>query len=220
VGSEYNSDEDQDFCARRQLVDQQDPSRLNIWEHFSLGILRNIFRGDETTPQPEWVQIEKTSTSPDPLEGESSEEDKPKDDLPNTQYTRGLSKYGPWGYLMLGMLICGGALLICGLWECCCHSIKTTVESGASSDQPSILIETAARQTAINIDSTLPPQYDDLDEPPSYSALFPVQKAVSVNDLTQITLPQQIMAPTIGGQQPSQSSSFTSTNSDVQNRNV
>lgn len=28
----------------------------------------------------------------------------------------GLSKYGPWGYLFLGMLICGGALLICGLW--------------------------------------------------------------------------------------------------------
>lgn len=27
-----------------------------------------------------------------------------------------LSKYGPWGYLMLGMLLCGGALLICGLW--------------------------------------------------------------------------------------------------------
>lgn len=31
-------------------------------------------------------------------------------------FSRGLSKYGPWGYLMLGMLLCGGALLICGLW--------------------------------------------------------------------------------------------------------
>ena len=30
--------------------------------------------------------------------------------------TRGLSRYGPWGYLMLGMLLCGGALLVCGLW--------------------------------------------------------------------------------------------------------
>lgn len=30
--------------------------------------------------------------------------------------TRGLSKYGPWGYLMLGMLLCGGALLLCVLW--------------------------------------------------------------------------------------------------------
>lgn len=30
--------------------------------------------------------------------------------------TRGLSKYGPWGYLILGMLLCGGALLLCVLW--------------------------------------------------------------------------------------------------------
>lgn len=30
--------------------------------------------------------------------------------------TRGLSRYGPWGYLMLGMLLCGAALLVCGLW--------------------------------------------------------------------------------------------------------
>lgn len=28
----------------------------------------------------------------------------------------GLSQYGPWGYLFLGMLLCGGALLVCGLW--------------------------------------------------------------------------------------------------------
>lgn len=33
-----------------------------------------------------------------------------------TSLTRGLSRYGPWGYLMLGMLLCGGALLMCGLW--------------------------------------------------------------------------------------------------------
>lgn len=30
--------------------------------------------------------------------------------------TRGLSKYGPWGYLILGMLLCGGTLLLCVLW--------------------------------------------------------------------------------------------------------
>lgn len=30
--------------------------------------------------------------------------------------SRGLSKYGPWGYLILGMLLCGGALLVCVLW--------------------------------------------------------------------------------------------------------
>lgn len=31
-------------------------------------------------------------------------------------FPKGLAKYGPWGYLMLGMLLCGGALLVCGLW--------------------------------------------------------------------------------------------------------
>lgn len=34
-----------------------------------------------------------------------------------------LSKYGPWGYLMLGMLLCGGALLICGLWGKCWNAV-------------------------------------------------------------------------------------------------
>lgn len=29
---------------------------------------------------------------------------------------RGLSKYGPWGYLILGMLLCGGTLLLCVMW--------------------------------------------------------------------------------------------------------
>lgn len=32
---------------------------------------------------------------------------------------RGLSKYGPWGYLILGMLLCGGTLLLCVLWGKC-----------------------------------------------------------------------------------------------------
>lgn len=36
--------------------------------------------------------------------------------------TRGLSKYGPWGYLILGMLLCGGALLLCVLWGKHCNA--------------------------------------------------------------------------------------------------
>lgn len=35
--------------------------------------------------------------------------------------SKGLSKYGPWGYLILGMLLCGGALLVCVLWGKCAH---------------------------------------------------------------------------------------------------
>lgn len=38
--------------------------------------------------------------------------------------TRGLSKYGPWGYLILGMLLCGGALLLCVLWGMYLHEMS------------------------------------------------------------------------------------------------
>uniref|UniRef100_A0A182M7C2 Uncharacterized protein n=1 Tax=Anopheles culicifacies TaxID=139723 RepID=A0A182M7C2_9DIPT len=97
----------------------------------------------------------------------------------------GLSKYGPWGYLFLGMLICGGALLICGLWECCCRSHKPepNVEDSLPDQVPSFL------QTSAPTDSSRPgaqadspavghnlPQYGELDPPPAYSVLFPAQK--------------------------------------------
>lgn len=37
---------------------------------------------------------------------------------------RGLSKYGPWGYLILGMLLCGGTLLLCVMWGMYYHNQK------------------------------------------------------------------------------------------------
>lgn len=57
------------------------------------------------TPPPKMTIISSTTIS---------ELDTKRDSRPSL--TRGLSRYGPWGYLMLGMLLCGGALLICGLW--------------------------------------------------------------------------------------------------------
>lgn len=85
-----------------------------------------------------------------------------------TSLTRGLSRYGPWGYLMLGMLLCGGALLICGLWECCCRRNKPERTpddtQNNTTDQPS------------TIQDCTPPNYEELDPPPSYSVLFPAQK--------------------------------------------
>ena len=41
-----------------------------------------------------------------------------------------LAHYGPWGYLMLGMLICGAILMLCGLRECCCRSSKHQLPAG------------------------------------------------------------------------------------------
>lgn len=59
----------------------------------------------------------------------ADDDDDDDDDTPNdskmessTKHYRhitlshGISKYGPWGYLILGMLLCGGALLVCVLW--------------------------------------------------------------------------------------------------------
>ncbi|EDV55905.1 uncharacterized protein LOC6547073 [Drosophila erecta] len=89
-----------------------------------------------------------------------------------------LSKYGPWGYLMLGMLLCGGALLICGLW--------------ASASQHAVNNEREAALAAANgggngggdhLGATSPPNYEELDPPPAYSVLFPNQKAASSTTL-------------------------------------
>lgn len=80
-----------------------------------------------------------------------------------------LNKYGPWGYLMMGLLICGTVLFFCGLWECCCKRPKP------EGDLPPITTPTTV--LIMNCDSgttpPMPPQYDDLDLPPSYTTLFP-----------------------------------------------
>lgn len=102
----------------------------------------------------------------------------------------GLSKYGPWGYLFLGMLICGGALLICGLWECCCRSHKpeqspddslpdpvpSFLQTSPGGDGPS-----GGRLGAGPSPGLTVPPYGELDPPPAYSVLFPNQKPSDVN---------------------------------------
>ncbi|XP_037945171.1 uncharacterized protein LOC119677757 isoform X1 [Teleopsis dalmanni] len=110
-----------------------------------------------------------------------------------------LSKYGPWGYLMLGMLLCGGALLICGLWVCCCRlslHIQTIRSLSASASQHAANNE---RESALQngtsgmpgshvhpSNNAGPPNYEELDPPPAYSVLFPNQKAASSNTLSSM----------------------------------
>uniref|UniRef100_A0A182JN29 Uncharacterized protein n=1 Tax=Anopheles atroparvus TaxID=41427 RepID=A0A182JN29_ANOAO len=104
----------------------------------------------------------------------------------------GLSKYGPWGYLFLGMLICGGALLICGLWECCCRSHKPeqSPDDSLPDPVPSFLQtspggEGGGAGSRSGAGPTLPglnlPPYGELDPPPAYSVLFPNQKPSDVD---------------------------------------
>lgn len=51
-----------------------------------------------------------------------------------------LSNYGPWGYLMLGMLVCGAFLMLCGLWECCCRQPKATASASHPSHPPTTVL--------------------------------------------------------------------------------
>ena len=109
-----------------------------------------------------------------------------------------LAHYGPWGYLMLGMLICGAILMLCGLWECCCRSSKHQLPAGGPASTSAattvFIISSAGRMGRHRRNSTIhqddapptpgPPSYEELDQPPPYSYLFPVTKATNLEPLT------------------------------------
>ncbi|XP_036223574.2 uncharacterized protein [Bactrocera oleae] len=118
-----------------------------------------------------------------------------------------LSKYGPWGYLMLGMLLCGGALLICGLWVCCCRlsfhiqtirSFSASASQHATQNERESALQTSAAAAANDLQtgSASPPNYEELDPPPAYSVLFPNQKAASSTTLSSLGA-AALMPPTI-----------------------
>ncbi|KAI4461305.1 hypothetical protein MML48_5g00012012 [Holotrichia oblita] len=76
-----------------------------------------------------------------------------------------LSHYGPWGYILLGMLICGTVLMFCGVWECFRKSKPSTPAESVQASPTTVLVIDPPEETD-------PPRYDDID-PPSYSDLFP-----------------------------------------------
>ncbi|XP_012162472.1 uncharacterized protein LOC101458246 isoform X2 [Ceratitis capitata] len=101
-----------------------------------------------------------------------------------------LSKYGPWGYLMLGMLLCGGALLICGLWASASqHATQNEREAALQSGA-------TAGGGDLQTSTTAPPNYEELDPPPAYSVLFPNQKAASSTTLSSLGA-AALMPPTM-----------------------
>uniref|UniRef100_A0A0A1XAY3 Uncharacterized protein n=1 Tax=Zeugodacus cucurbitae TaxID=28588 RepID=A0A0A1XAY3_ZEUCU len=118
-----------------------------------------------------------------------------------------LSKYGPWGYLMLGMLLCGGALLICGLWVCCCRlsfhiqtirSLSASASQHATQNERESALQSSAAAAGgdLQTGSASPPNYEELDPPPAYSVLFPNQKAASSTTLSSLGA-AALMPPTI-----------------------
>lgn len=76
-----------------------------------------------------------------------------------------LSHYGPWGYILLGMLICGTVLMFCGVWECFRKSKPSTPGESVQASPTTVLVVDPPEEGD-------PPRYDDID-PPSYSDLFP-----------------------------------------------
>lgn len=85
-----------------------------------------------------------------------------------------LSRYGSWGYMMLGMLMCSVVLLMCGIWECIRRVQKNDVlEQFNTNGEP---LETISAESG---DDNNCPQYDP---PPPYSSLFPLAKDFSVSN--------------------------------------
>lgn len=110
---------------------------MSIWQQISKEFFSKLYASDDTTTSmPPKLGVKPTSTmhkkssgkdgDGDSIDDESNDDDDTSDDSTMESSTtkhyrhitlsRGLSKYGPWGYLILGMLLCGGALLVCVLW--------------------------------------------------------------------------------------------------------
>ncbi|XP_013099653.1 uncharacterized protein LOC106081926 isoform X2 [Stomoxys calcitrans] len=188
----------------------------DIFEHFALEVFRNLFAFDApamgkgasatnkpgenaTSPQSdetlnEILDIELTVEKENSTKG-SGKADNATSFLGSHHHRRNgtraglnsdLSKYGPWGYLMLGMLLCGGALLICGLWASASqHAANNERESALQSANAAA--NAAAGLGQDNHSSpNAPPNYEELDPPPAYSVLFPNQKAASSNTLNSM----------------------------------
>ncbi|RVE55173.1 hypothetical protein evm_000071, partial [Chilo suppressalis] len=86
------------------------------------------------------------------------------------EFAAALKPYGPWSYLVVGMLVCATILMFCLAWECCCKRSKPSdrpLNIPASCMEVSATVAvTAASQQMLSS----PPEYEP---PPSYSSLFP-----------------------------------------------
>lgn len=68
---------------------------------------------------------------------------------------------------MLGMLICGTVLMFCGLWECCFRRPKPHDDEPIQTPPTTVLVINQ------HVEDSRPPSYEELDQPPAYSVLFP-----------------------------------------------
>lgn len=170
------SDEDTEMCARKRQHDLTDNPVEMVFKKYIQTTFKAFFFTDST----EVPTKEVSTASIDEKRIEVTETQTQSTIKPHRSTLTGLSKYGPWGYLFLGMLLCGGALLVCGLWECCCRSQKPDASEIPGQENPSVFLESGVSNSNVNTSAattqSLPP-YEDLDPPPAYSVLFPNQKS-------------------------------------------
>ncbi|KAL4714623.1 hypothetical protein ACJJTC_019686 [Scirpophaga incertulas] len=90
------------------------------------------------------------------------------------EFAAALKPYGPWSYLVVGMLVCATILMFCLAWECCCKRSKPSdtplnIPASCIDLSPTVAVTAASQQLPRPLPST-PPEYEP---PPSYSSLFP-----------------------------------------------
>uniref|UniRef100_A0A182PKR3 Uncharacterized protein n=1 Tax=Anopheles epiroticus TaxID=199890 RepID=A0A182PKR3_9DIPT len=219
LGSEV-SDENEAMCVKHRQQEYSDNPVQSVFRQYIQNTIKSFFGGEpKEIPSKSGtfgemdIALEQKfgAMYSSPASGGSSS---PLPPPPTTEATvvptkkhrssmTGLSKYGPWGYLFLGMLICGGALLICGLWECCCrlHKPEHSPDESLPDQVPSFLQtsspadSTPSRRgmmTTGNDSTNSPahnlPHYGELDPPPAYSVLFPTQKPFDGSELPVDTI--------------------------------
>ncbi|OWR50964.1 uncharacterized protein LOC116779250 [Danaus plexippus] len=89
------------------------------------------------------------------------------------EFAAALKPYGPWSYLVVGMLVCATILMFCLAWECCCKRSKpsdTPINIPASCIDLSPTVTVTASSQQLFEPAPSPPEYEP---PPSYSSLFP-----------------------------------------------
>ncbi|XP_053601158.1 uncharacterized protein LOC128669928 [Plodia interpunctella] len=140
-------DEDAGACARRR-----DPPLLELLRRFAA-------RNQELLGLDQSDGMTKPSVIMKISEGEQKSN-------AFMEFAAALKPYGPWSYLVVGMLVCATILMFCLAWECCCKRSKPS-ETPLSMPASCAELPGAAPAPA---PAPAPPQYEP---PPSYSSLFP-----------------------------------------------
>ncbi|XP_059060351.1 uncharacterized protein LOC131853473 [Achroia grisella] len=91
------------------------------------------------------------------------------------EFAAALKPYGPWSYLVVGMLVCATILMFCLAWECCCKRSKPSdtpinIPPQCIDLSPTVTVTAASQQLFPHSLPASPPAYE---APPSYSSLFP-----------------------------------------------